>query len=133
MTRLPPGSTRTYTLFPYTALFRSIRGAVEGIGLSTVGVLEGTSGGKGLARRESPGRRYRVMRRESPPGGICRTTLRATIIPTGAEGGEAPLAIMPCAKRAKISKNLGRISGETPRQTSTTMRRERKQGGSGKK
>src|SRR3546814_7337473 len=88
MTRLPPGSTRTYTLFPYTALFRSIRGAVEGIGLSTVGVLEGTSGGKGLARRESPGRRYRVMRRESPPGGICRTTLRATIIPTGAERSE---------------------------------------------
>src|SRR3546814_1822149 len=25
MTRLPPRSTRTYTLFPYTALFRSAR------------------------------------------------------------------------------------------------------------
>src|SRR3546814_1840191 len=30
MRRLPPGSTRTYTLFPYTTLFRSLIGGNEG-------------------------------------------------------------------------------------------------------
>src|SRR3546814_17326324 len=29
MIRLPPGSTRTYTLFPYTTLFRSLQGLVS--------------------------------------------------------------------------------------------------------
>src|SRR3546814_18010883 len=31
MIRRPPGSTRTYTLFPYTALFRSARERLRGI------------------------------------------------------------------------------------------------------
>src|SRR3546814_1911260 len=34
MIRRPPRSTRTYTLFPYTALFRSWTGEIAGIGLA---------------------------------------------------------------------------------------------------
>src|SRR3546814_11605468 len=34
MRRRPPGSTRTYRLFPYTTLFRAGRGAMPGIGFA---------------------------------------------------------------------------------------------------
>src|SRR3546814_14992778 len=51
MLRRPPRSTRTDTLFPYTTLFRSLRGALE----------EGDDrlllGGERTARRDRPGLR----------------------------------------------------------------------------
>src|SRR3546814_17035797 len=39
MTRLPPRSTRTYTLFPYTALFRSGRLFAGAVGVAAAHVL----------------------------------------------------------------------------------------------
>src|SRR3546814_13567070 len=36
MIRLPPRSTRTYTLFPYTTLFRSLQGAEQRLGVRIV-------------------------------------------------------------------------------------------------
>src|SRR3546814_1233560 len=51
MIRLPPRSTRTDTLFPYTTLFRSrhrARGALGGLGV--------------VFRRDRPGRRFVALR-----------------------------------------------------------------------
>src|SRR3546814_20525005 len=37
MIRVPPNTTRTYTLFPYTSLFRSISGLNSPYGMARVG------------------------------------------------------------------------------------------------
>src|SRR3546814_1232373 len=48
MLRLPPSSTRTYTLFPYTTLFRSVPGRVEAPG----SVIEALAGDVDIVRIE---------------------------------------------------------------------------------
>src|SRR3546814_9125087 len=48
MLRLPPSSTRTYTLFPYTTLFRSVPGRVEAPGA----VIEALAGDVDIVRIE---------------------------------------------------------------------------------
>src|SRR3546814_1991382 len=50
MIRRPPRSTRTYTLFPYTALFRSIRAANRVFRARALGHEEGAVGGRDFAR-----------------------------------------------------------------------------------
>src|SRR3546814_9994150 len=74
MVRRPPRSTRTYTLFPYTTLFRSDRRATGlaaeaghlhepggQVGHRRAALLEDRSGrGAAGARRARPGARYRA-------------------------------------------------------------------------
>src|SRR3546814_5030376 len=51
MLRRPPRSTRTDTLFPYTTLFRSLRGAGHRLGLSLEGIVAGLELGDDAAVR----------------------------------------------------------------------------------
>src|SRR3546814_5662568 len=61
MIRLPPRSTRTDTLLPYTTLFRSLREAVQGAGRA-----------RRAARRDRP-RAQGPVRRHRDPGGLTMT------------------------------------------------------------
>src|SRR3546814_3728986 len=60
MIRRPPRSTRTYTLFPYTTLFRSVRRVRDGGELAR----EHRRGGEDAARRQGPGPRLERFRAE---------------------------------------------------------------------
>src|SRR3546814_6587315 len=53
MIRLPPRSTRTYTLFPYTTLFRSFGEALDASGTSEI-VEESAGTTFGVPFREDP-------------------------------------------------------------------------------
>src|SRR3546814_11144549 len=55
MTRRPPRSTRTATLFPYTALFRSI--GIGAMGGARRGAVDGDAEADGLPRHWLPRRR----------------------------------------------------------------------------
>src|SRR3546814_20239367 len=87
----PPGSTRTYTLFPSTTLFRSGEGAGEPLFCDVACLLGGegrTAGVTVRSERASPVRGNGTIRwvREQPPGGARRTARRQPI-ETGRAGG----------------------------------------------
>src|SRR3546814_17126458 len=73
MIRRPPRSTRTYTLFPYTTLFRSFSGLVvdrraQALDAATMGLVVGAPALGGLAgSRCAPHARRRFGRRDQQP------------------------------------------------------------------
>src|SRR3546814_18492798 len=77
MIRRPPISTRTYTLFPYTPLFRSARGA------------HGNRGGSpSPPRRRGAGRRRYRRRQHAPDRPKVRASKRQWPLPGGAARSE---------------------------------------------
>src|SRR3546814_16414466 len=90
MIRLPPSSTRTATLFPYTTLVRARHGAVRGAKAAL---------GRGTGRRLSRGadRLGRCASRAAQPAGRGRVRLRAAAAPVPALSGG-------CAARVRRSE-----------------------------
>src|SRR3546814_18369848 len=93
MIRRPPRSTRTYTLFPYTTLFRSVIGGSGGDVIDIAGLLDRDTDFTGITLAEAQNQGYvdllqngdhTEIRVDVNGGGDSYSVLVATLINTQA-------------------------------------------------
>src|SRR3546814_19147896 len=89
MLRRPPGSTRTYTLFPYTTLFRS--GVLAALPAVEAAALAGGADHDGCGNTRCQGRPFRLDTHAGSRRGVSR-----------AGRGYAPDAWLACPGRTPL-------------------------------